>query len=79
MCFFVRTFKSISALTKLSHAGRKFYAKMFAKDYNPIFEISLSSFIHKKFLSIRYITVYLVQIWTSIKMHVKNGYCVNLP
>ena len=78
MCFFVRTFKSISALTKLSHAGRKFYAKMFAKDYSPILKYRSHRLYTKIFIN----TVYNSSLSADMdfyNMRMKNGYCVNLP
>ena len=57
---------SISALTRQSHTGQKFFEKFFCKEVQLYFEISLVSFIRKIFEQnfYLYITAYLVRIWT---------------
>ena len=51
---------SIPELTKLSHSGQKFSEKKKKSvciGIQPYFEISLSWFMHKIFVNIRYVTV----------------------
>ena len=57
---------SISAVTRQSHTGQKFFEKNFCKGVQLYFEISLLSFIHKIFKQnfYLYVIVYLVRIWT---------------
>ena len=70
-------YKSIPALTKLSHSGQKLSEKIFCSRVQPYFEILLLSFIRKVFEQnfYQYETVYLVRIWTYKNADEKEHTC----